>query len=123
MQESIQKAVAGRAIQERFESDSRAIRSDSDNLNEKSMIFVRVMAEGQSDSSVPSYPLYNIKRGDGMKLGGLARVEAFTVSKGGSRILPALSPEVQSLRRTRTCLIQTGAGFSLNFFVGRGGVW
>ena len=89
----IEAAVLGRAIQERFESDSRAIRSDSVNLNEKGMIFVWVLARGQSDSSVPSYPLYNIKRGDGMKWGGQAHVEAFTMSKGGSRILPPLSPE------------------------------
>ena len=39
LQGSIQKAVAGRAIQERFESDSKAIRSDSDNLNEHGVGF------------------------------------------------------------------------------------
>ena len=65
MQGSIQKAVAGRAIQERCESDSRAIRSDSHSLNEKDVVFVWVLDRGQSDSSVPSYPLYNIKKGEG----------------------------------------------------------
>ena len=39
LQGSMEKAVAGRAIQERFESDSRAIRSDSDNFDEKSLVF------------------------------------------------------------------------------------
>ena len=59
------------------------------------VIFVWVLATGQSDSSVPSYPLYNIKRGDGMILGGQACVEAYAMPTSDSRILPAPFPELK----------------------------
>ena len=57
LQGSMEKAVAGRAIQERFESDSRAIRSDLENLNEKCMIFVWVLAKGVKRFERPQLPL------------------------------------------------------------------
>ena len=55
----------GGAIQERFESDSRAIRVRLERFGVLGLAF-------QSDSSVPTYPLYNIKRGRGTLKGECA---------------------------------------------------
>ena len=96
LQGSMEKAVAGRAIQERFESDSTAIRSDSDNLNEKGVWFSRgFLIRGRAIRASPVTPSIILKRGDGMIWGGRARMEACAMPKGDSRILPAPSPELK----------------------------
>ena len=80
----------GGAIQERFESDSRAIRVRLERFGVLGLAF-------QRDSSVPTYPLYNIKRGardikGRMRRQARKRRGATSLREPPSRILPRPSP-------------------------------